>query len=494
MLMANAEKTAKRDGRLPDVPFARGLSGRLLLLTILFVLIAEVLIFIPSIANYRLSWLQNKLDMAGAASVVIAKADSSMLERDVQQNLLAAAGAHAVVLRDKEASRLLAMSDMPPDIDASHDLPDATVLGSISDALETLFAGGDSVIRVVGKIGGSQRKIELVMDDRSLRAAMLIYSRNVAILSLIISLITAALVFAAINRMMIRPIRRMTASMLNFAAAPDDTSNIIVPASRADEIGVAERELAAMQGEIHQTLAQRRHLADLGLAVSKINHDMRNILSAAQLMSDRLANATDPLVQSVAPRLIRALDRAVAYSNAVLAYGGASEEAPTRRQVRLKALVDEAFGLLATPHSLPVTLFNAVDPSHEIDADPEQIFRVIGNLARNAIQAMAADGDAAIVRRLTVSAVRNGSVVTVDVEDTGPGLPAKARENLFAAFRGSARAGGTGLGLAIAQEIVRAHGGDIRLVESRSGRTVFSFTIPDRAASLDEARNERKSA
>jgi signal transduction histidine kinase len=75
------------------------------------------------------------------------------------------------------------------------------------------------------------------------------------------------------------------------------------------------------------------------------------------------------------------------------------------------------------------------------------------------------------------------------IEDTGPGLPPKARDNLFAAFRGSARSGGTGLGLAIAQELVRAHGGALELVESIGGRTVFSVTIPDQPVRLDEARS-----
>ncbi|WP_163602789.1 sensor histidine kinase, partial [Klebsiella pneumoniae] len=75
-----------------------------------------------------------------------------------------------------------------------------------------------------------------------------------------------------------------------------------------------------------------------------------------------------------------------------------------------------------------------------------------------------------------VSAERMGGVCQILVTDTGPGLPPKARENLFVAFRGSARSGGTGLGLAIAQELVRAHGGRLELLESIGGRTVFSVT------------------
>jgi signal transduction histidine kinase len=252
---------------------------------------------------------------------------------------------------------------------------------------------------------------------------------------------------------------------------------------------VAERELADMQRQLQKTLGEQKHLADLGLAVSKINHDMRNILASAQLLSDRLSGVRDPSVQAVAPKLLRALDRAASYSEGVLAYGRTQEAPPSRRRLRLKQLVDEVEDLLGVDAIGGIEFVNAVDAGFEVDADSEQLFRVLTNLSRNAIQAMAGDDSAAVVRRLTISAERTGSVSTILVVDTGPGLPQKARENLFAAFRGSARSGGTGLGLAIAHELVLAHGGSLDLQESRGGRTVFSVTIPDQPVRLDEARS-----
>ncbi|TIM60469.1 MAG: HAMP domain-containing histidine kinase, partial [Mesorhizobium sp.] len=226
---------------------------------------------------------------------------------------------------------------------------------------------------------------------------------------------------------------------------------IIRPAARADEIGVAERELSQMQERLQKMLSEQKHLADLGLAVSKINHDMRNILASAQLMSDRLRQVKDPTVQAFAPKLLRALDRAVSYSEGVLAYGRTQEPPPSRRRLRLRQLVDDVHGLLDTEGG--IEFVNAVDLAFEVDADSDQLFRVLTNLCRNAVQAMAADAESAVVRRLEVSAERVGSVSRITVTDTGPGLPPKARENLFAAFRGSARSGGTGLGLAIAYEL-----------------------------------------
>ena len=173
----------------------------------------------------------------------------------------------------------------------------------------------------------------------------------------------------------------------------------------------------------------------------------------------------------------------------MLAYGRAQEPVPARRRLRLAQLVEEVHGLLGIEPSGGIEFVNAVSPDFEVDGDPEQLFRVLMNLSRNALQAMAADRESAVVRRLVISAERSGSIARVLVADTGPGLPAKARQNLFAAFRGSARAGGTGLGLAIAYELARAHGGSLELVESVGGRTVFALTIPDQPLNLADARN-----
>ncbi len=471
------------------VPLSRGLSTKLLVLTILFVLLAEILIFIPSIANFRLRWLEERLGTAAAVSVVLMQGNSSNLSRAVQNDVLMSIGAKAVAVRDAGVARLLVVADMPPQVDEHVDLARSGALAAIRDALDTTFFGGDRMLRVFGKVGDSEKEFEVVIPDKKLRRAMLVYSRNVAFLSLLISLITATLVFLTINWIMIRPVRDMTRSMLAFSEAPDDPSRVIQPENRDDEIGVAERELADMQRRLQKTLAEQKHLADLGLAVSKINHDMRNILASAQLMSDRLAKVKDPSVQTFAPKLLRTLDRAVAYSEGVLAYGRTQEAAPTRRRLRLRQLVDEVHSLLGIDPAGGIEFENSVEPMFEVDADSDQLFRVLTNLCRNAIEAMAADRDVVLVRRLAVSAERTGSVCRIFVSDTGPGLPQKARENLFAAFRGSARSGGTGLGLAIAHELVRAHGGSLELLESVGGRTVFAITIPDQPVRLDEARS-----
>lgn len=480
--------SARTDARSASVPLSHGLSLKLLLLTIIFVLLAEVLIFLPSIANFRLSWLEERLGTAAAVGIVLVEGDAGSLSRRAQDDVLGVIGVKAIAVRDQEESRLLVAPELPPAVDEHINLVETGPLSAMAGALDTLFFGGNRMLRVFGPVGDGPQEFELIVPDSKLRAAMLVYSRNIALLSALISIFTALLVYFAIDRVMIRPIRTMTRSMLDFAERPDDPSRIVTPdENRSDEIGVAERELAAMQNRLRLMLGEQKHLADLGLAVSKINHDMRNILSSAQLISDRLGRVQDPTVQSFAPKLLRALDRAVLYSEQVLSYGRAQEAPPARRRILLHSLVDEVFGSFAVDENAAhIEFHNEVPADFTVDADPEQLFRVLSNLSRNAVEAMApgtamgAGGDS-VMSRLTIAATRQGRNVQLVISDTGPGLPPAARANLFSAFRGSARSGGTGLGLAIAQELVRAHGGKLELTESRGGHTVFTVEIPDQS-------------
>jgi len=473
---------------VPAVGFLSGLSGKLLLLTAVFVMIAEVLIFVPSVANMRLMWLRDRLNTAAAASVVIEGLPDQELPRPVQEETLLATGTKAIVLKKADASRMVAAVDMPPSVDAQYDLSDVSLPTSIYDAFDTLLFGGDRVIRVYGPVGETTTRIELLLDESPLRRAMLRYARNIFIISMVISLITASPIFFALNRLLIRPIRGMTANIRQFAADPSNPARVLEPSGGRDEIAVAGVHLAAMQQTLQRTLKEQKNLADLGLAVSKINHDMRNILSSAQLMSDRLSDVDDPVVKRVAPKLLRSIDRAVGYTNEVLSYGRMREPEPRRRFVALHPLVQEVSEVLSLDARGDIAFVAQIEPGLEVDADGEQLFRVIHNLCRNAVEALAQDPG--IERRtVLVSGLRTGSVVSIAIEDNGPGMPEKARENLFAAFRGSVRSGGTGLGLAIARELVLAHGGTIALVEKATPGTLFRIELPDRPVPLDAFRH-----
>jgi signal transduction histidine kinase len=320
------------------------------------------------------------------------------------------------------------------------------------------------------------------------------FSGNILLLSLLISAFTAALVYIALHYMFVRPMRRITSNVMGFRADPENPSRVLAASKRADEIGTTERELAAMQLDISSMLHQKSRLAALGLAVSKINHDLRNLLASAQLVSDQLAGLPDPRVQRFAPKLMRSLERAIAFCQSTLSYGRVQESPPDRRQIELEGLVAEVRETLGLSETSGIGWITAIERGLSVDADHDQLLRVLLNLARNAMQALEARMPNDPVRdQIRFTGRREGAVVLIEVSDTGPGLSAKAREHLFEAVSGSTRTGSAGLGLAIAAELVRAHGGELRLVEGTMGAT-FRVSIPDRALDLEARRSERARA
>jgi signal transduction histidine kinase len=299
------------------------------------------------------------------------------------------------------------------------------------------------------------------------------------------------LVFFALHYLLVRPMWRITENMVAFRADPENRSLIIPESGRRDEIGTAEEELAAMQRELASMLHQKNRLAALGLAVSKINHDLRNLLASAQLFSDQLSTLPDPKVQRFAPKLMRALERAIAFCQSTLSYGAAQEPPPERKMLEVGPLIEEVHEALGLGLEVPIRWIVAVERGLTVDADHDQLFRVLVNVARNAVQVLEARGAHDPARdQIRITGRREGSVVVLEVSDTGPGVSEKARAHLFQAFQGSTRAGGTGLGLAISAELVRAHGGEIHLVPGTIGAT-FRITIPDRAVDLNSRRDER---
>lgn len=460
------------------------LSSKLLILTALAVLIAEVLIFVPSIANMRVRWMNSRLDTVAAVSDVLVASGNIDIPREVQDKVLLATGTKAIVLREAGASNLLAMSEMPGTIDQVIDLNNISEAAAIWDAFGTLFNGGDRTLRIYGSVppnDPSGQIIEIVTSDAPLRHAMLSYAINVALISLLISIIAASLIYLIIHEMLLRPVRLMHRNMIDFASAPDNPTKILVPENRKDEFGIAQRQIAHIQSDLQRTLKEQKHLADLGLAVSKINHDMRNILASAQLMSDRLADTDDPAVKRFAPKLIHTLSRAINYSESVMAYGRSQEPPPKPRRVQLSTVILDVQETLNLNKESGIQFENLIPEDFELNVDSEQLFRVLHNLCRNSVQAMERDkrSDVSTVKRLTLSAGRIGTTTIIGVEDTGPGLPQKARDNLFTAFKGSTRSDGTGLGLAIAQELIRAHGGTIELREDRPIGAHFEIRLPD---------------
>ncbi|MBE7635410.1 sensor histidine kinase [Sneathiella sp. P13V-1] len=451
----------------------RSLSARLLLLTILFVMLAEVLIFVPSVAFYRLNYLDKKAEFAHLAALSVLAAPDNMVSKELKEELLFRVGARSVVFRSPNSKMLMLAEDMPTHVDAVFDLNEMGPVKLIEDALEALLQTKDRIIRVTAPIKDvPTSSLEMVIDEAPLKDAMLEYASNIFWLSLVISLLTAFLVYLSLHWFIVRPMGRLSASMIAFRRNPENVDAGIKASDRLDEIGVAERELNILQARLRFALKQKEHLAALGTAVTKISHDLRNILSTSHIVSDGLSQVDDPRVQKVVPRLVDSINRAIQLCTETLKYGKADERAPDRANFPLRPLVEEVGGMVSNHPDQKVVWKNGIPEDMQVFADREQLYRVLMNLVRNAAEAINGNGE------IQVSAIYNGNLIEIRVADNGPGIPDQAKELLFEPFAGSVKSGGTGLGLSIARELMQSHGGDVRLLRSDNSGTIFVINLP----------------
>lgn len=455
---------------------AYSLSGRLLLLTIGFVMMSVALLYFPSVARYHHQLLDDRINSAELAILPFTEAPGEQLSERLRMQLLARAGVGAVILRGGGQHELFLAGAEPLRVQAEYNAGETGLAEQIHDVLRCLFAPPNRTIRIdAGMPQG--RSIVVIANEEPIRLALFTFSTRVLALSVFVSALTSLLVFISLYLILVRPMQRMTAAMIDFRNNPEDPSRILHASSRRDEIGMAERELSTLQHELYGFLQQKTRLAQLGLAVAKIQHDLRNILSSAQIASDRLAASEDPVVQRVTPRLVDALDRAVALATNTLRYGRAEERPPQRTRIALARLIDEAASS-AVPESGEVAVENRVPPDLEADADSEQLFRVVLNLLSNARQALE-NSRLPRAKQITVAAWRDGAAVIIEICDNGPGIPPAVRDRLFRPFAGTMRQGGSGLGLAISRELIAAHGGALTLAATGDDGTCFRIVIPD---------------
>jgi signal transduction histidine kinase len=443
--------------------FGVGLAARLLLLTIGFVLITQVIMFVPRVAAYRESQLRDRLAAADTAALVFAAAPDGMLSKELAKQILDSVGAQTIAIKTHNTRRLLAMADTPPPVTDSYDLRDASTLDSIASAFRGFFAPKGAVLKLIGKAPMGGDFLEITLDEKRVTNVVWGYAGRFLRSSLIISAAVGMVLWTAIWLMVLRPVRRLTSNIIAFGEKPEDETRVITPSGQSHEIGRAEEALAAMQRSLGRELEHKKRLAQLGLAVAKISHDLRNMLTAAQLISDRLATIPDPLAMRLGPRLVATLDRAIAFCQETLSYGGAGEKPPSPRAVSLDALLAELPEIAHAKHG-GVAVEIEVPENFEIYADPDHVLRLIGNLVRNAVQALqqhgAAEGKPSAIR---IFAARQGELALIEVSDNGPGVPAHLASRIFEPFHKSTRPGGSGLGLAIAAELVDRNGGAITL-------------------------------
>lgn len=460
-----------------SLPLLRSLSARLLILTAIFVMLAEVMIYAPSIARFRWAYLEDHIAAGHLAALALEATPENSVAPELERELLRHVGAHGVVIQRAMSKALMLSDNMPPAIDVMIDLGQGSFVEKIADAFITLVQHDNRVLRVRARSPQNPKVIvEVILDETPLRQEMYEFSGRILAVSIVISLFAAALVYITLHWLMVRPMRRLTESMIAFREQPEDPTRVIEPSRRGDEIGLAEREFAVLQRRLRAALGHRARLATLGEAVAKINHDLRGILSTAQLVSDRLAGSNDPEVRRATPLLMKSIDRAVTLCSRILDFSRPRPEIAAET-FALGELATDLAAALSPVLPAGAEINNSVPVDMEIYADREQLFRVLSNLVRNAIEAGATR--VAIGGRHEVNA--SGKRAIIEIADNGPGLPEPVRQHLFQPFAGTARHGGTGLGLAIARDLIQAHGGELTLVSTGAEGTAFRLNLPQPA-------------
>ena len=448
-------------------PFGRSLSARLLLLTVGFLLLGEVLIFVPSMARFRLVYLEDRIAAAHLATIGLGY-ENERPAPAIEDALLTHAGVLSVVIIRGEPVLELGMA---APAQTTIELDELGWTRLVADAATTLAHGGQRVIRVIGpspmELG---TMVEVTLTELPLYIAMTDYAWRILILSLVLSLIVATLLFVALRRLIVTPLATITTKLARFRRQPEDQSRDGTALGRSDEIGIVDRELDAMTRDLRQALAQKTRLAALGETVAKLNHDLRNILATALLVSDRLEQSADPAVRAVAPKLIQTLERAIRLCQDALDFAKSRPPRPRLAVVDLRALIDDV--VTALQPSSATTIDNALTLGCKVRGDADQLHRLFLNLAKNAIEAMSEGG------RLTFSSQSDGRTVTVEISDTGQGLPETVQERLFQPFARAGTSPGSGLGLAISREIARAHGGELALLATAATGTTFRLSLP----------------
>jgi len=457
------------------------LSARFLWLVVIFVMLAEVLIFVPSVSRFREEYLLARLERAQIASLALLASDGS-IAGELASELLENAGVFNVVLRRDAVRELILSSPIPAQIDATYDLRGASAFELMRDALDEMRRSEPRIIRVIGDpVRQAGLLIEITLDTARLQEELWIFGKRILLLSLLISGVTALLLYMSIQAFVVAPMRRFIRSMQDYAEAPQDATRILSPSSKIRELREAEEALTRMQTDLTGLLRQKDRLAQLGGSVARISHDLRNMLATASMLADRMEMSDDPSVKRAAPKLVGSLSRAINLCESTLAFGKAEEPPPKLVPLRLATVLEDVVESekLALAEGAEITFLIDMGKDLVVRADGEQIFRVLSNLVRNARQAIEATKQPGVIEILAKPTVQeNTKGVAIRIGDSGPGLPPKAREHLFEAFQGGARKGGIGLGLAIAAELVRGHGGKLELIRSDQDGTEFRIWLP----------------
>ena len=455
-----------------------GLSARALALAVMFVLLAEAVLFVPSAGRWLEQELKDRLSDGHLAIRTLEELPSAMPNDRLTTELLDHVDAGLVAFRAPDRPKLVLFREPGLQVERSIDMREAGLLGLSYTAFQIMISHQPgAMLRVVGlSPADPNAEIELVLDQTRICLELRSYTARVAALSLFISLLTGLLLYLALGWLIVRPVLRLTRAMRAFADHPEIEQTARRESGRSDEIGDAFNQLQAMQETVRAALTQNRRLASLGTGVAKISHDLRNLLTTSLLITDRMSVSKDEGVAKAAPRLAESIERAATLTHTIVQHVRDGMPALAVETVVLKPFFGGVIDRIRQrwgPQGKVVSLVEDFDLS-SFTFDPLQIERVLINLLDNSFEAGADKVD------LRAEAREGGLMIRV--QDDGAGVPDAAVPHLFDAFKGSTKRSGTGLGLHNAAEIIQAHGGGIELLhtgQDGTEPTTFEIRLPE---------------
>ncbi len=461
-------KPANASGLAPSIPGV-GLAGRVLAVTVFFVLLAMSLFYVTRLTAHREMLLHGKISAVQTTVAAFGMAGPTPPPHELSQKILNSVDVKWMAIETPTGRREFVTAGGPLESVESIKADDTSYFESMAATFHALFAAPGTVVKLSAPAQANEPAIEFAFDESTLVQSLKRVSYNFLTISLTIAAVVTCVLWAALWRMVLQPVRRLTSNIIAFGESPQDASRVIAPSGRSNEIGRAESALAVMQGSLAHELAQGKRLAELGMAVARINHDLRNILSAAQLISDRLATIPDPLAQRLAPRLVATLDRAIQFCQSTLTYGASRELPPSRHRFDLSELVSQVVESGTAEHDVAIDYNIDIPPRFCVYADPDHMLRVLENLSRNAAQALMAKGATdGRPKAIRFAAIRTDGHALIEISDTGPGFPLDQHDRIFEPFHKSTSEVGAGLGLAIAADLVTRNGGAITLAPAKA--------------------------
>ncbi len=450
------------------------ISGRLAILTFGFVFLMSSITLFPALAIFRESELQERIEEA--ALVALALTTNPIPEIDIDQSsaLLEKAQILDLAVIDEGQRKRLLLPYEKVTLTGRVDLTNLSFINRFVDGFKCALNSEQGIYLISGIPSFEFERVEAMVSIRTICSQVRMGASRFLFMSFGLALATSFLITFAVSRLVVRPVHFLTKTISNFDGK--GISKKVEIRNPIREFQNAEKSLKEMQDRVINSFEQQRRLATLGESVSKIQHDLRNMLSTAQLLADNLEESEDPKVRRSAPRLLRAIDRAINLSSQTLTYGNLHAHTPKFSLGKLAPVINEVMEDEALLDSSGNITFSVdCDQALEVHTDFQILKRILQNLIRNARQALEELGEGKIL-----ISVKENEGINICVRDTGPGLKEETVQHLFEPFRGSTRSNGSGLGLAIGKELSELIGGSLKLSSTSSIGTEFLIELPNK--------------